>query len=132
VKKTLDNLGIPYAVAQEEPNVGRPISQKVRDTMERCGAAILVFSADLEYFDKDGNSVWKPSENVGHELGAAAVLYDDRVILFKEERVQLASNYSGIGYITFEKDKLDAKVNDLLRELFGLKILRVAVGDNED
>lgn len=127
--KTLRELGIPHVVAEDEPNSGRPISQKVRDTMNQCGAAILVFSADVEYFDKDGNSVWRPSENVDHELGAAAVMYDDRVILFKEESISLASNFSGIGYIPFESDKLDAKTNELLRELIGLKILKVSVDD---
>ncbi len=129
--KTLDTMGIPYAVAEDEPNVGRPISAKVRETMEQCGAAILIFSADIEYFDKDQKSVWRPSENVSHELGAASVMYDDRIILFKEERVQLASNYSGIGYITFETDALDAKVNDLLRELVAFKILKLSIGDDD-
>jgi hypothetical protein len=70
------------------------------------------------------------SENVSHELGAASVMYDDRIILFKEG-VQLASNYSGIGYITFEKDALDAKVNDLLRELVAFKSLKLSIGDDE-
>jgi predicted nucleotide-binding protein len=130
--KTLTNLGIPYAVAEEEATVGRPISQKVRDTMEQCGAAILIFSADVEYFDKEGNSVWRPSENVSHELGAASIMYDDRIIMFKEEDVTLASNYSGIGYIPFEKDALDAKVNDLLKELLAMKMLKVSVGDDDD
>jgi predicted nucleotide-binding protein len=129
--KVLRDLGIPYLVAEDEPNAGRPISKKVRDTMEQCGAAILVFSADVEYFDTDGNSVWRPSENVSNELGAAAVMYDDRIIMFKEESISLASNYSGIGYITFEKDKLDAETNALLRELVALKILRLSVGDDE-
>jgi len=128
--KTLDNLGIPYGVAEDEPNMNRPISRKVRDTMEQCGSAVLIFSADHEFFDKDGNPVWKASENVANELGAAAVMYDDRVIIFKEEGVDLASNYSGIGYIEFEKDKLDAKVNELLRELVALKILKMSVGDD--
>lgn len=127
--KTLRELGIPHVVAEDEPNSGRPISKKVRDTMDQCGAAILIFSADVEYFDKDGQSVWRPSENVDHELGASAVMYDDRVILFKEESITLASNFSGIGYITFEKDKLDAKTNELLRELIALKILKVSVDD---
>lgn len=126
--RTLDNLGIPYLVADDEPHVGRPISQKVRETMEQCGAGILVFSADEQYFDKDGNSVWKPSENVSHELGAAAVLYDNRVILFKEEGVRLATNYGGIGYIEFERDKLDSRVNDLLKELMGLGVLKLSLG----
>jgi len=127
--KTLDTLGIPFGVAEDEPNAGRPISKKVRDTMETCGAAILIFSADIEYFDKDGEPVWKSSENVSHELGAASILYDDRIIIFKEEGVELASNFSGIGYITFEKNALEAKVNDLLKELVAFKILKLAVGD---
>ncbi len=122
-------MGIPHLVVQEEANAGRPISQKVRDGMEQCGAAILIFSADIEYFDKDGNSVWRPSENVANELGAAAVMYDDRIILFKEESVELASNYSGIGYITFPKDQLDAKVNELLRELVAFRILKLSLDD---
>jgi predicted nucleotide-binding protein len=127
--KTLDTMGIPYAVAEDEPNAGRPISRKVRDTMDSCGAAILIFSADREYRDKDGEPVWLSSENVSHELGAASIMYDDRIIIFKEESVELASNYSGIGYITFEKNKLDAKVNDLLRELVAFKILKLSLGD---
>jgi hypothetical protein len=127
----LGNLGIPYVVVEDEPTGGRPISQKVREAMEECGAAILVFSADIEYFDKDNNPIWRPSENVSHELGAASVMYNDRIILFKEESISLASNYSGIGYIEFEKDKLDAKMAELLKELVSFKILRVSVGDDD-
>jgi hypothetical protein len=58
-------------------------------------------------------------------------MYDDRIILFKEESVQLASNYSGIGYITFDKDALDAKVNDLLRDLVAFKILKLSISDDD-
>ncbi|HEV7806124.1 MAG TPA: hypothetical protein VGO80_09910 [Solirubrobacteraceae bacterium] len=45
--------GHPLAAAEDEPNAGRPISQKVRDTMGTCGAATLIFSADIQYFDAD-------------------------------------------------------------------------------
>lgn len=128
--KILRDLGIPYMVAEDEANVGRPISKKVRDTMNQCGAAILIFSADVEHFDKDQKSIWHSSENVSHELGAAAVMYDDRVILFKEQAVDLASNFSGIGYIPFEKDRLDAEMSALLRELVALKFLKLSVGDD--
>lgn len=123
----LDRLKIPYLVAAAEANRGRPIPVKVRETMEQCGAAILIFSADEELFDKEQKPLWKNSENVAHELGAAAVMYDDRIIIFKEESVALASNYESIGYIEFEKDKLDAKIADLLTELVALKILQVQV-----
>lgn len=127
----LRDLNIPHLVAETEPNAGRPISAKVRETMQQCGAAILIFSADVEYFDKDQESVWRPSENVSHELGAASVMYDDRIIIFKEESVTLASNFSGIGYISFEKDKLDAQTNALLRELLKFKILKLSVGEDD-
>jgi predicted nucleotide-binding protein len=127
--KTLDGLGIPYKVAEDEPNLARPISRKVQETMEGCGAGILIFTADEEYRAKDDDkAVWKPSDNVVHELGAASVLYDNRIIVFKEESVELATNYSDIGYIEFEQDHLDAKVNDLLKELFAFKIIAVQVG----
>lgn len=77
--------------------------------MEECGAAILIFSTDEELFDKNSQSLWRPSENVVHELGAASVMYDNRIVVFREEGVDLATNYESIGYITFEKDDIPAR-----------------------
>jgi hypothetical protein len=127
LEKLLAEYGIPCRVAEDEANKGRPIPQKVKETMQECGAAILVFTADEEYRDDDGNPVWKPSDNIVHELGAASVLYEDRIIVFKEERVQLASNFESIGFIEFSDGLLTAKVNELLRELIAFKILTVSV-----
>lgn len=126
--KILNEYGIPHKEAMEEPNRARPIPQKVADTMRECGAAILVFTADKEYFDKEGNSVWRPSENVSHEFGAASVLYGERIVVFKEQGVDLPSNFSSVGYISFEKDKLSDKGIELFRELVGMKILNISVG----
>lgn len=128
--KILGQYGIPFKVAEDEANRGRPIPIKVKDTMEECGAAILIFSADEELFDRDRNSVWRPSENVVNELGAASIMYDSRIIIFREESVNLATNYESIGYITFEHDDLTAKANDLFRELIAFEILKVSVNDD--
>ena len=128
--KILGQYGIPFKVAEDEPNKGRPIPIKVKETMEECGAAILIFSADEELFDKEGNSVWRPSENVVNELGAASIMYDSRIIVFREGTVHLATNYESIGYITFEHDVLTAKANDLFRELIAFGILKVSVSDD--
>lgn len=128
--KILGQYGIPFKVAEDEPNRGRPIPIKVKETMEECGAAILIFSADEELFDKDGASVWRPSENVVNELGAASIMYDSRIIIFREDSVNLATNYESIGYITFEHDDLTAKANDLFRELIAFGILKVSVSDD--
>lgn len=126
--KILNEYRIPYRAAVEEPNRARPISQKVAETMRECGAAILVFTADKEYFDKDGNSIWRPSENVSHELGAASVLYGARIVVFKERGIELPSNFSSVGYVEFDKDKLSDKGIELFRELVSMKILKISVG----
>jgi predicted nucleotide-binding protein len=125
--KILNEYGIPHKQAVEEPNRARPIPQKVAEVMRECGAAILIFTADREYFDKEGSSVWRPSENVSHELGAASVLYGDRIVVFKEKGIELPSNFSSVGYIEFEKDKLNEKGIELFRELVSMKIVSISV-----
>lgn len=57
-------------------------------------------------------------------------MYDSRIIIFREETVNLATNYESIGYITFEHDDLTAKANDLFRELIAFGILKVSVSDD--
>ncbi len=126
--KILDEYGIPHKQAIVEPNGGRPIPTKVADTLKQCGAAILIFTADEKFYDEENNEIWRPSENVIHELGAASILYDNRIIIFKEKDVTLASNYDSIGHITFEKDKLSDKGIDLFRELVNFKLVSIKVG----
>ena len=46
-------------------------------------------------------------------------------MILKEEGVGLASDFSDLGYIAFEKDKLDAKTMDLLKEFIGFGLLKV-------
>jgi len=125
--KILNEYGIPHKEAMEEPNRARPIPMKVAETMRECGAAILVFTGDKEYFDSEGKTIWRPSENVSHELGAASVLYGERIVIFKEQGIELASNFSSVGYIEFEKDKLSDKGIELFRELVSMKIINISV-----
>lgn len=128
LEKVLTRFKIPFVRAVIEPNSGRPISQKVADTMRSCNASILIFTADEEFLDTEGNPVWRPSENVVHELGAASVLHGKRVVIFKEEKVNFPSNYKDIGHIEFETDRLDAKGVELVSELISFGLLSVSVG----
>lgn len=127
LEKILSEYQLPFKVAEDEANHGRPISQKVADTMHECGAAILIFTADEEFTDKNGNSVFRPSENVVFELGAASVLYGSRIIIFRDSRVQFPTNFRDIGYITFEPNQLAAKVNELFRELIGFGLIKISI-----
>jgi hypothetical protein len=128
LKKILDHYRIPYKVVIDEPNQFRPISEKVAQVMRQCGAAILIFTADEEFRDAKGEAIWRPSENVVHELGASSFLYEGRIIIFKEDIVKLPTNYSGIGYISFPKDDLMSKAHDLFRELVSFGLVRITVG----
>jgi len=126
LKRVLTEFRIPFIVAQDEPHVGRPISQKVADLMKTCTSAIVILSADEEYADAEGKITCRPSDNAVYELGAASVLYGNKIVILKEEGVNLASDFSDLGYIKFEKDKLDAKSLDLMKEFIGIGILKVS------
>jgi predicted nucleotide-binding protein len=128
LSKILDQYKIPYRIAVEEPNSFRPISAKVAETMQQCAAAILIFTSDEEFRDVEGNVLWRPSENVVYELGAASVLYGGKIIIFKEEGVNFPSNFRDVGHISFDKDSLAAKTNELFRELISFGLISVTVG----
>jgi len=128
LKGILNQLGIPYVVAQEEPNIGRPISEKVKDLMDSCSGGIFIFSADEEFRDLNGNSIFRPRENVVFELGAASYKYDQRIVIFKEEGVAFPSDFRDLGYIEYEKEQLAGKTMDLLKELIALKAVRILPG----
>ena len=129
LQKILKELDIPYVVAKDEPNLGRPISEKVGDLMKACSAGIFIFSADEVFQDKDGNDVIRPRENVVYELGAASLLFGRRIVILKEKGVTFPTDFRDLGYIEFEKDNLEAKSMELLRELVALKVVRILPGD---
>jgi hypothetical protein len=117
LKKILAEFKIAYTVAIDEPNKGRPISEKVAELMHECTSAIFIFTGDEETYDSQGTKIYRPSDNVVYELGAANVLYGKKIIIFKEDGLDFASDFSDFGHISFEKDRLDAKTLDLLKEL---------------
>ena len=129
LKKALDQFKVVYAVAVDEPNKGRPISKKVANLMEdECSSGVFIFTADERFLREtnDGTEeVWRPSENVIYELGAASILYDNRIVIFKEKGVSFPTDFSDLGYIEFEKDQLVAELGSLFAELVGLDILEV-------
>jgi predicted nucleotide-binding protein len=127
LEKFLSEYKIPYRVVVDEANKGRPISEKVSDSLHECGAAIIIFTADEEFKDPSGQTIFRPSENAIFELGAASALYGSRVIIFKETGVNFPTNFRDMGYIEFDKDRLDAKVTELFRELIAFKLITVTV-----
>lgn len=122
LKNILEQFKIPHKIAIDEAHSGRPISQKVRTLMQECGSAIFIFSKEGELKDEQQGSV--PNSNVVFELGAASVLYGDKVIIFKEEGLKLPSDFSDLGYIEFNDSGISAKAFELMKELVVLGFVK--------
>ena len=125
VQRILTSFQIPFKVVVDEANLGRPISQKVKETIRQCGSAILIFTCDEKFHDAAGSVVWRPSENVVYELGAVSYEYEDRVVIFKEKGLYFPTNFQNIGYIEFEDNSIEAKTTDLLKELIGFGLVKI-------
>lgn len=130
LKAALGQFKVQFAVAINEPNAGRPISKKVAALMrDECSSGIFIFTADERFLREGVNGeheeVWRPSENVVYELGAASILYENRIVIFKEKGVSFPSDFNDLGYIEFEKDQLVAELGNLFSELVALDILEV-------
>lgn len=128
LKKILDEFKIPHKIAVDEANAGRPISAKVAELMKECSAGVFVFTKDEEFLrgGEDGKTskIWRPSENVVYELGAASVLWEKKIIVLREEGVMFPTDFRDIGYITFGDDGLRSKALDLLKELVALELVK--------
>lgn len=128
LKKILSQFKIPFKVAVDEPHAGRPISAKVAGLMRECSAGIFIFTRDELFFqeDEDGSrrEVWRPSENLVYELGAASVLWDRKIIILREDGVNFPSDFSDLGYITFDDGEIASKALDVLQELVGLELVK--------
>ena len=129
LRKILDDLGIQYVVAIDEAHAGRPISAKVAELMHECTAGIFIFTKDELFFGKmkngDLEEVWRPSENVVYELGAAGIMWEKKIIILREDGVNFPSDFSDLGYITFKQGELSARAMEIMKELLTFKLLKL-------
>lgn len=129
LKKILTEFKIPYKVAVDEANKGRPISAKVAELMNECSAGIFIFTKDEKFFreGKDGahEEVWRPSENVVYELGAANIMWDRKIIIVREDGVNFPSDFSDLGYITFKDGDIGSRTLEIFKELIALELVEV-------
>jgi hypothetical protein len=58
-------------------------------------------------------------------LGAASYAYEDRVVILKEKGLNFPTDYGSVGHIEFVEDDIQAKAIDLLKELIGMKLLKL-------
>lgn len=102
VKDVLELYDIEYEVAVEEETTAIPVPQKVLTAMRRCDTGIMIVSAD----DDAAAAAGTINNNVLIEIGAAFVLYDQKVVLLWDKRMKVPSNLQGLYRCEFEGNQL--------------------------
>jgi predicted nucleotide-binding protein len=102
VKDILDLYEIQYEIATEEESPAIPVPQKVLTAMRKCQSGIMIVSAD----DDAAAAAGAINNNVLIEIGAAFVLYDQRVVLLWDKQLKVPSNLQGLYRCEFEGGEL--------------------------
>jgi predicted nucleotide-binding protein len=104
VQTMLELADIVAEVAEEEESTAIPVPNKVLTAMRRSHAGIVCVSVDESRKREDGT--YTINENVLIEIGAAFVLYDTKVILLWDKRLDVPSNLQGLYRCEFEGDEI--------------------------
>lgn len=103
--KTILEFGqFEYKIAEETETTAIPIPEKVFGLMRLCTCAIINISADEQ--EKRSDGAYNVNPNVLTEIGGAFLLYEKKVILLVDKRVQLPSNLQGLYRCEYEGDEL--------------------------
>jgi hypothetical protein len=120
IEVMLDVANIEAEVAEAEETTAIPVPEKVLNSMRRCTAGIIAVTVDESRKDEDGK--YTLNENVLIEIGAAFVLYDQRVVLLWDKRLAVPSNVQGLYRCEFEGDELSWKAGmKLMKAIQGFK-----------
>lgn len=104
VQTMLGLADIICEVAEQEETAAIPVSDKVFIAMRKCTAGVIAVTVDEGEKSTDGEYIL--NNNVLIEIGAAFVLYDKRVVLLWDKRLEVPSNLQGLYRCEFEGDEL--------------------------
>lgn len=104
IKTLIELANLEYEVVVERESAAIPIPEKVFGAMRRCNSAVICVSADEN--NKKEDSSYGINQNVLIEIGSAFVLYDKRVILVWDKRIEVPSNLQGLYRCEFTGDEL--------------------------
>jgi hypothetical protein len=111
VKDVLELYDIDYEIAVEEETTAIPVSQKVLGAMRRCQAGVMIVSEDEQPSVPNASKI---NNNVLIEIGAAFVLYDQKVVLLWDKALKVPSNLQGLYRCEFEGNQLSFSVGTKL------------------
>ena len=99
VASMLDGFGIISASPQipEEDAAGLLVPQEVSRAMRESSAAVLVF--------RSGDNAWASRDKMIGMLGAASVLFDDRIVMVHEDGARMSIGLEGLNHIDFDHER---------------------------
>ena len=119
VASMLEELGISTASPQiPEGDADLLVSQDVSQAMRESGAAILVF--------RSGDNAWSSRDKMIGMLGAASVLFDDRVVLLHESGEQMNIGLNELNHINFDRERPGESGLKLLIALHRSGVIKVS------
>ncbi len=104
IKQILEFGQFEPVIAEEVESSAIPIPKKIFGLMRECNCAIINISVDEQEKMPDGS--YKINENVLIEIGASFLMYDQKVILLVDKRMELPSNLQGIYRCEYEGNEL--------------------------
>jgi hypothetical protein len=104
IKTMLDLASLEYEVAVDKEATAIPVPEKVFAAMRTSTSAIICVTADEKLKNEDGT--YLINQNVLIEIGAAFVLYDKKVVLVWDKRLDVPSNLQGLYRCEFQGDEL--------------------------
>ncbi|MCH7786616.1 MAG: hypothetical protein IIC22_03800 [Chloroflexi bacterium] len=122
VKALLDDFGISYGSVEEDAKDTQPVPVRVSNEMRDCTSAILVFAND-DVDTRDGRN--NAGERMLYQLGAASVLYGDKIVILSEAGFDLSNPVPDIHRVIFRSEKPEEAGLALLIELHDAGVIRV-------
>ncbi len=119
VASLLDDFGISSSGPQiPEDDAGILVPPEVSQAMRDSNAAVLVF--------RSGDNAWSSRDKMIGMLGAASVLFEDRVVLLHEDGASLSIDLDGLNHIDFDHDRPGESGMNLLRALHRAGVINVS------
>jgi len=111
----LDELGIEKLLVIKKPNLDREINLKVEAYLDEADFVIILATGD----SKDRNENIMPGGNVLHEIGLAQAIakFKGKIIYLLEEGAEFPSNIKPKSYIRFNRDNIEYKFGDIVKEI---------------
>ena len=124
IKTVLDEFDIPYGAAESDYDDQRPVAADASKEMRDCDAAILVFATPSWTRVSGGREV-PTTDMMLYQMGAASVLYGERIVSLKEKGLQTDDPDTGFHTVEFQRDRLEDIALVLLAELHRLGVIEV-------